>query len=114
MDFTPREGMDAIEAWNRRASLHIPIEAGNGGDGWLPIETAPRNGTAILGSEPDSKYPQAMIWKDYSEYDAEETGQKGYWEYAESLIGDFNGAAEPTHWRSLPSPPSPSNEGEKA
>lgn len=33
---------------NLRASLHIPIEAGNGGDGWQPMSTAPLDGKHCL------------------------------------------------------------------
>lgn len=45
MDFTPREGMEVFEAWNRRAPLPI---AGKGDEGWQAIDTAPKDGKHCL------------------------------------------------------------------
>ena len=80
---------DAIAAWNRRAGLTIVAE----GDGWLPIETAPRDGTRVLGFGPhDSRghYINAVIF------------YRDMW-----TITWMTGYGEPTHWRPLPPPPKP-------
>lgn len=73
-------------------------------DQWQPIETAPRDGTVFFGIGPADRYPQAMKWETYSPEEAEEIGEHGYWTYAEDLIADVAGQAEPTHWMPLPSP----------
>jgi hypothetical protein len=62
---------------------------------WQPIETAPRDGTAVLcfrllRGQPDIA---TASWKDY----AEAFGGPG-WTYAE-------GRHAPTHWMPMPAPP---------
>lgn len=84
------EEFDHGKLWNTRAP--IP-EAGNG-DGWLPIETAPKDGTQVLCAffswgEPDKGYSMEVV----------------------SWMGDCWASEAypiypPTHWRPLPSPPS--------
>lgn len=72
----------AIETWNKRV------------DGWMPIETAPTDGTLIL------------TWVDCrAEYAV------GYWDESyDSWCSDFNQKGHPqmivaTHWRPLPEKP---------
>ena len=72
-------------------------------DGWQPIESAPKDGTQVLGfceyAAEDRKIWIAL-WIDD---DAEPDG--GFWRDAshqDSMTSD----AEPTHWHPLPAPPS--------
>jgi hypothetical protein len=59
-------------------------------DGWLPIESAPRDGTKLLGAWKSSrgdrvgvmKFTLSNVWTDEASY-----------------------AVDPTHWRPLPAPP---------
>jgi hypothetical protein len=64
------------------------LEAAN----WLPIESAPRDGTNILGC--DGEKMTAVYWNYF-----------GYWEL--SVCGIYTEDAEwhPTHWRPLPAAP---------
>lgn len=68
---------------------------------WMPIETAPKDGTPILAFSPDSDPSVYVIaWvnsgfdgKDYSGW--REAGGEGYERFV------------PTHWQPLPEPPRP-------
>ncbi len=58
---------------------------------WQPIETAPRDGTYLLGYDGE---PIVII--------AYESG----WEYGDNFIaGNVNEKPRPTHWIPLPAPP---------
>ncbi|MDK4720084.1 hypothetical protein PH552_12090 [Rhizobium sp. CNPSo 3968] len=84
---------------NLRASLHTPIEAGNGGDGWLDISSAPKSGESILADHAEWGEPEIVAWND-----GEDAWCTGSWCWKEA----------PTHWRPLPARrSSPSNEGER-
>jgi hypothetical protein len=61
------------------------------GDAWEPIETAPRDGTEILGY--DSRAELAPVRSMYLASD-------GFW-----TICRNGRTAMPTHWRPLPTPP---------
>jgi hypothetical protein len=74
-----------------RARAALP--SAGAGDGWLPIETAPRDGTWFWGYAPtrnSSVAQQAFRWR-----------ERQGWEAAacHSVGGD------PTHWRPLPASP---------
>ncbi len=90
--------------------LHIPIEAGNGGDGWLPIETAPKDGIKIdVGVLSRWGFERHCdIWWSAKRDSWVFWGDNGFERYGEVRI-----SFDPTHWRPLPSPPSSSNEGKK-
>ena len=64
-------------------------------DAWQPIETAPKDGTAILVSE--GRFIHCVEWND--EYE--------WWAVDDNKFGPFRlrGTA-PTHWMRLPPPPS--------
>jgi len=83
--------------WNRRA----PIEAGNGGDGWFDIASAPKTGEIILADRAEWGDPEIVAWND-----GDSAWCTGSWGWNEA----------PTHWRPLPARRStPSQEGrEKA
>ena len=63
-------------------------------EAWQPIETAPKDGTAILVSE--SRFIHCVEWND--EYE--------WWAVDDNKLGPFRlrGTA-PTHWMPLPPPP---------
>ena len=63
---------------------------------WQPIETAPRDGTRVLGYGPDLGYTTPNICAVI--YD---THSKGW--YADQW--DCAGIIKPTHWMPLPEPP---------
>ncbi|MBC2887237.1 DUF551 domain-containing protein [Ochrobactrum sp. CM-21-5] len=73
-------------------------------DGWLPIETAPKDGTEFIGW--DGKWPfRCSAGKKYELYPHMDGGPtyRDVWDghYYDSLTIEH-----PTHWRPLPSAPS--------
>jgi hypothetical protein len=81
----------AIEAWNRRAGYSTALAAER--EDWRPIETAPKDGTVILGW-----WPQAY------------QGKGGIFEYIWHKDGWYTVPCSwqhmtPTHWSPLPAPP---------
>ena len=91
---------EAIAAWNTRLAAErqpytfAPVEGetwdGVTQGGWQPIETAPRDGTTILGSRTD--------WHDHC--------CKIWWDVTAGVDGDWSGAAGRfTHWMPLPAAP---------
>lgn len=105
-------------------------EAGSSQDGWLDILSAPKDGTHILLYAPPREFRGEPVAErlTYGYWDAPEHGAylgdcggecrcseyddapEPYWF---SDDGGFTEEHPPTHWRPLPPPPSPSNEGEK-
>lgn len=66
---------------------------------WRPIESAPRDGTAILGIDMnDSKKPQTTV-----QWEPRWTG--GRWYLVVEGENAESGAWTPTHWQPLPKPP---------
>lgn len=70
---------------------------------WQPIESAPKDGTDILGYFPDWKRPIAVTcWMDYKSLDhGVVTYHSQYW-----FTGIAMNKSNPTHWMPLPDPPS--------
>jgi hypothetical protein len=66
------------------------------GDGWLPIESAPKDGTVIWLTDHDSP-PVVGIW-----YDVDDTDFK--WAFFEGGIVDYWKLKGPTHWAKLTPP----------
>ncbi len=89
---------DQIKAAIRALSSPDHADAGKvEGDGWLPIESAPKDGTHIL------VYCSRMKEVGEARWHSESFGGRGpTW-----VIAGFNQAwaSEPTHWRPLPLPP---------
>jgi hypothetical protein len=75
------------QTWVRRDGEPAPDS------GWMPIETAPKDGTWILAYEQGAEIPAPRRW------------ENGFWldEEDNMTIGQF--AYSPTHWRALPAPP---------
>lgn len=69
------------------------------GDGWLPIESAPRDGTLILIFKPP-------VWRDAVRWHENDDGC-GHW--LDAALETVSCEA-PTHWRPFPAPPAPSAE----
>ena len=59
-------------------------------NGWLPIETAPMDGTDILGWFPGARCPHGMSFD-------------RRWKAWHSIPGRYT--CRPTHWQPLPKPP---------
>ncbi|ENN89110.1 hypothetical protein RHSP_01139 [Rhizobium freirei PRF 81] len=96
------------ELGNLRAALHAPLpEAGNG-DGWLPIETAPKDGTKIDVIEVNRFGAERVtdVWWSASRQYWAVWGDRGFGTSGETSVGVI-----PTHWRHRPSPPSILKEG---
>jgi hypothetical protein len=93
--------------------------AGSGakGDGWQPIETAPKDGTPVLIARveyTEGKSPEvAEVDVGAYLYDAGMNTPDGYepayWYWA----SDNGSIEEPTHWMPLPPAPQPTNAVER-
>lgn len=66
---------------------------------WQPIETAPKDGSRILGYTPSwEPHIVCLYWKDFQQDDPE-------FEHG-GFVDDFiNETFYPTHWMPLPEPP---------
>ncbi len=77
--------------------------------GWMPIETAPRDGRFILLHVPDGlESGTVTIGAYYRCADRAENGRfkKGNWDGWLGMDADVQSSwCEPTHWQSLPTPP---------
>jgi hypothetical protein len=61
---------------------------------WLPIETAPKDGTTVIAYRPTTPpHIEGMHWCEGS----------WYWSFDGDGPGEFS--VEPTHWMPLPQPP---------
>jgi hypothetical protein len=102
-----RAAAEALEdAWTTIRALAPPAQA-SAGDGWLPIKSAPRDGTRIwawfpLGPATGTQQAYAVRWTN---------DRVGGW-----ALDDGESAAltydAPTHFRPLPAPPALSQEGQ--
>jgi hypothetical protein len=81
-------------------------------DGWLPIETAPKDGTEILTVGNDSGAVIATKWLSPGPY--VRTPRQNYYRDAGWYWASWSeavGPVSPTHWRPLPPPPSQEEPG---
>lgn len=82
-------------------------------DGWKSIESAPKDGSEILGWRADSgvlliRWSSAAEFLTDAELDKwdEEAASQEDWFYADFVAGDrLEGDCLPTHWQPLPAPP---------
>lgn len=78
--------------------------------GWLPIDSAPRDGTQVFVYAPgETLFPTAAEYKS-SAYFAKEYGDAGYmdegWYWSYGYPNDMHEETiTPTHWQPLPEPP---------
>ena len=80
-----------VESLGRAAPIESPASVP---DGWLPIETAPKDGTFVLVYEPGWDHEQ--MDQEIARYNS----SSGKWVWAHAGM-----SMNPTHWKSLPAPP---------
>jgi len=90
-----RKAASALRSW----ALSPAVK----GDGWMPIESAPKDGTTILCFFPLDGLADSWC-RVVPVFYAENAGSKG-WTFASRAASGFSRGYEPTHWR--PSPPLP-------
>lgn len=72
---------------------------------WQPIETAPKDGTIILGWSEYEHFPAPMCFGRPRDDDGAHKGARTTWNYADYLLDRAAGEVFPTHWQPLPAPP---------
>lgn len=111
-----RDRPSAIAAWNRRASLS---PASVGAEGWKSIDSAPKDGTAILLGRTDDGESGAFVgqgrWVEEDDDGPDNMGhdagfvddQFDYFRCGRSFGNPKyqNAGLQPTHWMPLPPPP---------
>lgn len=87
-------------------------------NGWRPIESAPKDGTEIIGYREDAgafliRYTAPVEFMTEREYEQiGESAEISDWFYADFLSGGrLEGDEAPTHWQPLPLPPAPPETG---
>lgn len=78
---------------------------------WQPIETAPKDGTSVLLYKPDERRVGEYMLAGYFDDSDGIWGGKWVAVHGNSLgyFSEWQGADQgyPTHWQSLPEPPTP-------
>lgn len=93
---------DDLRAFSERLLKERASSAPAAGEGWQPIETAPKDGTPIMAYQPGGTYgngiafPASVGMAHWCEADAL---NPAHWE------GPYNPRDYPTHWMPLPDPP---------
>lgn len=72
---------------------------------WKTIDTAPKDGTIILAWCVGMAWPEAVMWIAYTDDDDQD--EDGFWAYADDLLNEVSGGADPEYWQPLPTPPTP-------
>lgn len=94
----------------------LPIDVSMKGSAWQPIETAPKDGSAVLGfglhsgPQPDAQrgvkagdyWWAIMLWDVWRNPDAGGWGEKSLWVFAKDGKPTWS---HPSHWMPLPDPP---------
>ncbi len=101
---------DGHDPYDYLARLAVTAYLAEAGDGWRPIETAPKDGdTHILVWPGLMGRPLMAIWEPASRtppmmriVSDENHDHPGYWRTA---MTQKSTPYEPTHWRPLPAPP---------
>jgi hypothetical protein len=108
-----REAMDALtQLVDAAHAFYAYPQVGQ----WQPIETAPRDGTAMLVMRdiwPGTKSGRAEECNGHNTYVAawwasEDDDSKGRWVCYMDAVFDPTCPIRPTHWMPLPAPPAPS------
>lgn len=89
---TPLLSLELIGDWaDRLEALRMESE-------WLPIETAPRDGTEIWAFNPTFEEQCVIRWCAGTEWSG--------WLYNDAILNDcLSIELSPTHWQPLPPPP---------
>lgn len=83
-----------------RALLQAAIAtAPDAGDGWLSIETAPKDGRHVMLAITDEQ--PGYVSEGYYEEDED----RGWFQSNSHWTDTFDGSLLPSHWRPLPAPP---------
>lgn len=77
-------------------------------DDWQPIETAPKDGTRIIAWRVNVMSPFVVFWREHGL--SAEDGEFGWLTLSGIKVHRCYGA-DPTHWMSLPAPPSSPKSG---
>lgn len=81
---------DALALTPAQSDAHV-------GDGWLPIENAPKDGSSILGRSSSGGLAVVEWWQSPNE--------TGYWSLTISGVGCYDSEWWPEEWMPLPAPP---------
>lgn len=85
-------------------------------DHWHPIESAPKDGTPILGYCPDRGIRETRMGRympgsiGYAKWEAGDGPRNTGWDWIE-VVHNSGHHWKPTHWMPLPPSPSPMNPG---
>jgi hypothetical protein len=91
-------GEEFCKAFNAGVSACIAVRPASG---WLPIESAPKDGRDLWLYVPKEEPPQVVGYWIGDE-------PMPFWQYREALVADVAGWIDsPTHWMPLPAPPLP-------
>ena len=102
----PHRAVQLVEAGTSAAELHPSPTEGMVGK-WMPIETAPKDGTTVLVSPPTWQVRACST----AHYNADRYAKKPrpFWERDDALrLISISRDTPPTHWMPLPHPPTTS------
>lgn len=102
----PMRVHEIVAALNATRALSVQ-KAGPVGDGWQPIETAPKDGSAIILGYAGSHSCEGFWMGDASR---NHWGETGWFDSDSDVLCEH--AHKPTHWMPLPASPTPDKEGQ--
>lgn len=97
-----RDEESAISLWNTRAALTAPQPQ------WLPIESAPRDGTQVLVWSDELYIKPYIAWWGVDQNAPEDGNEQEEWLTGDGdswSTGYYYTPCNPTHWMPLPAPP---------
>lgn len=112
------DAANALDAYDKTMQriAEAPSPTPPAGDGWEPIETAPKDGRELIGHRSDQgqfvfrwAWAEEFVPKDLNGDPTEHYDEDFAWWWHDRW-GWMEGEETPTHWRPLPTPPA---KGEK-
>jgi hypothetical protein len=110
LGFFPASYLDAYDKTMQRIA-EAPSPTPPAGDGWKPIETAPKDGRELIGHRSDQgefvfrwAWAEEFVPKDLNGDPTEHYDEDFAWWWHDRW-GWMEGEETPTHWRPLPPPP---------